>query len=289
MKKFFLLFAAVFALAVTSCDTKKEKQQAADSSAATIDSLRQALEQTKGESSDLLETLAQIQQGFDEINEAQGRVSVENNEGSNREAIMENMAYIQRTLKLNSELIANLKQQLRTSSRTSSEQKKKLEEMIENFQQQLEAKTAEIEQLKEELAKRDIQIAEQGEQISNLNDNVQTLSSENETKARKVAEQDKELNTAWYVFGTKKELREQRILKSGDVLKSNDFNKDYFTRIDIRVKKTINLYSKSAKLMTNHPEGSYVLERDAQNQYTLRITDVQSFWSVSKYLVILVK
>ena len=80
------------------------------------------------------------------------------------------------------------------------------------------------------------------------------LSQKNEEKARTVAAQDKELNTAYYVFGTKKELREQRILKSGDVLKSNDFNKDYFTRIDLRVTKQ-NVYTqrKSAKLMTDHP------------------------------------
>ncbi len=41
--------------------------------------------------------------------------------------------------------------------------------------------------------------------------------------------------------------------------------------------------------MTAHPEGSYTLDRDAQGQYTLRITDPNRFWSVSKYLVIVVK
>ena len=91
------------------------------------------------------------------------------------------------------------------------------------------------------------------------------------------------------MFGTKKELSEQRILEKGEVLKTNDFNKDYFTRIDLRVTKTIKLYSKSAKLMTNHPAGSYTLEKDAQGQYVLRITNPTSFWSVSKYLVITVK
>ena len=115
------------------------------------------------------------------------------------------------------------------------------------------------------------------------------LTQKNEEKARTVAAQDKELNTAYYVFGTKRELREQRILKRGDVLKSNDFNKDYFQRIDLRVTKTIKLYSKSAKLMTSHPAGSYSLEKDAQGQYTLRITNPHAFWSVSKYLVITVK
>ena len=218
-------------------------------------------------------------------------MTVENRQGerANKQAIMENMAFIQRTLKLNRELISNLQQQLRTTSQSDARTKSKLEEMVANFTKQLEDKNKEIESLREELAKRDIQIAEQGEQIASLNTNVSSLSQQNEAKARTVAAQDKELHTAYYVFGTKKELREQRILQRGDVLKSNDFNKDYFTRIDLRVTKTIRLYSKSAKLVTNHPAGSYSLEKDAQGQYTLRITDPQTFWSVSKYLVITVK
>jgi hypothetical protein len=39
-------------------------------------------------------------------------------------------------------------------------------------------------------------------------------------------------------------------------------------------------------LLTNHPASSYVLERDANKQYVLRITNPQLFWSTSKYLVI---
>ncbi len=290
MKKILLMLAAVLTLAV-GCDTKKEKEQAKDNNTATIDSLRQALTQSQNESSDLIETLSQIQDGFDQINEAEGRVTVENRQGerANKQAIMENMAFIQRTLKLNRELISNLQQQLRTTSQSDARTKSKLEEMVANFTKQLEDKNKEIELVREELAKRDIQIAEQGEQIASLNTNVSSLSQQNEAKARTVAAQDKELHTAYYVFGTKKELREQRILQRGDVLKSNDFNKDYFTRIDLRVTKTIRLYSKSAKLVTNHPAGSYSLEKDAQGQYTLRITDPQTFWSVSKYLVITVK
>lgn len=290
MKNFILSLAAVLTLTV-ACDTKKEKEQAVDTSTATIDSLQQALTQSQNESSDLIETLSQIQEGFDQINEAEGRVSVENSQGEsgNKQAIIENMAFIQRTMKLNRELIANLQQQLRNTSQSDARTKAKLEEMVANFTKQLEDKDKEIAELREELSKKDIQIAEQGEQINSLNENVNNLNQQNEEKARTVAAQDKELNTAYYVFGTKKELREQRILSKGDVLTQADFNKDYFTRIDLRVTKTIKLYSKNAKLMTKHPAGSYSLDKDAQGQYTLRITNPTEFWSVSKYLVITVK
>lgn len=293
MKKILLLLAAVCTLSFAmSCSTKKEKEQESkDPNAETIDSLRQALTQSQNESNDLIETLSQIQDGFDQINEAEGRVSVENKQGerANKQAIIENMEFIQRTMKLNRELISNLQQQLRNANQSDKRTKAKLEEMVNNYNKQLEDKQKQIDELRAQLAERDIKIAEQGEQINALNTSVNDLSQKNEEKARTVAAQNKELNTAYYVFGTKKELREQRILKSGDVLKSNDFNKDYFTRIDLRVTKQIRLYSKSAKLMTNHPAGSYTLEKDAQNQYVLRINNPQEFWSVSKYLVIIVK
>lgn len=293
MKKILLLLAAVCTLSFAmSCSTKKEKEQESkDPNAETIDSLRQALTQSQNESNDLIETLSQIQDGFDQINEAEGHVSVENKQGerANKQAIIENMEFIQRTMKLNRELISNLQQQLRNANQSDKRTKAKLEEMVNNYNKQLEDKQKQIDELRAQLAERDIKIAEQGEQINALNTSVNDLSQKNEEKARTVAAQDKELNTAYYVFGTKKELREQRILKSGDVLKSNDFNKDYFTRIDLRVTKQIRLYSKSAKLMTNHPAGSYTLEKDAQNQYVLRINNPQEFWSVSKYLVIIVK
>ena len=100
--------------------------------------------------------------------------------------------------------------------------------------------------------------------------------------------QDKQLNTAWYVFGTKKELKNQHIMEDGKVMTGN-FNKSYFTKVDIRELSEIKLYSKSAKWRTTHPASSYTLVRDANKQYTLRITNSQIFWSTSKYLVVLVK
>ena len=72
------------------------------------------------------------------------------------------------------------------------------------------------------------------------------------------------------------------------MLQSN-FNRDYFTKIDIRVDKEIKLYARSARLLTAHPSGTYTLQRDANKQYVLRVTNPQGFWSTSKYLVILVK
>jgi hypothetical protein len=114
------------------------------------------------------------------------------------------------------------------------------------------------------------------------------LQEETSQKSQTITSQDKQLNTAWFAYDTKKELKDQHIIEDGKVLRSN-FNRDYFTKIDIRIDKEIRLYSRSAKIFTPHPQSSYTLLQDANKQYILRITNPQQFWSTSKYLVVLVK
>ena len=180
-------------------------------------------------------------------------------------------------------------QQLREKLKTTTVNVEKLTKTIENLTKQLDEQSQRVQELTAQLAERDVTIAEQGEQINALNENVNELQADNQQKQETIQAQDKDLHSAWFVFGTKAELKEQRILQKGDVLKTSDFNKDYFTKIDIRIDKEIKLYSKSAEILTNHPGGSYTLAKDAKGQYVLRITDPTKFWSTSKYLVIQVK
>lgn len=269
-----------------ACNNKKEEKNLASQN--TIDSLTDVVNQKNNELNDIMSTFNDIQEGFREINEAEGRVNIARNNGeTNAKAdIMENISFIKRTMQLNKERIAKLREQLKESSFNTS----KLQATIESLNKELESKTARIEELQAELDSKNAHIAHQDKQISELNTNVNSLTADNAAKVRAVEQQDKQLNTAWYVFGTKKELREQHILEgTNKVLKGNNFNKDYFTKIDIRVDKVIKLYSKSAKLLTNHPAGSYSLDKDARGMYTLRITNPTTFWSVSKYLVVVVK
>ena len=184
----------------------------------------------------------------------------------------------------NRELIKKLQEQLRTSSIKGDQFKT----TIDNLTKQLQEKDQQLQQLRAELDAKDIHISELDETINNLNTDVSNLKTESEDKSKTISSQDRQLNTAWYVFGTKKELREQRILDGSKVMRGN-FNKNYFTKIDIRDTREIKLYSKSAEIKTAHPSGSYTLERDANKQYVLRITNPQNFWSTSKYLVIVVK
>ncbi len=282
MKK--LLFAVVCALAFVAC--KQGKSDADLAGAQLRDSLNRVIEQKDTEINDLMSTMNEIEEGFREINEAENRLSLaRDGEGANREQrIRENLQFIQSTMKQNRELIAKLQRQLREGSIKGDQ----LQRTIENLTKQMEEKDKQLQQLREELDAKDIHIMDLDEKIANLNTNVDNLTEEGNRKSQKINDQDQQLHTAWYVFGTKDELKEQRIYDGGKVLQGN-FNRSYFTKIDIRVTKEIKLYSRSAKMLTAHPASSYTLQRDANKQYVLRITNPQQFWSTSKYLVIQVK
>lgn len=283
MKKLFIL--AVGAIAMASCNQDKVKQ-VEQAASMQRDSLEQIIAQKDNEINDMMTTLSDIEEGFREITEAQSRVTLaKQGEGTNTmQRIKENFQFIQSVMQQNKELINKLKQQVRESTIKGGQLKK----IIDNLTQQMETKDKQLQELRSELERKDIHIAELDEKVADLNTNVSTLKEENTQKTETINTQDKALHSAWFVFGTKKELKEQNILNDGEVLRSN-FNKDYFTKIDIRIDKEIKLYSKSAEILTSHPASSYTLQRDANKQYVLRITNPDMFWSTSKYLVVLVK
>lgn len=283
MKKFFLV-ACVAAFCLTGCNNGKNDSAAQNT--AQADSLNGIIAQKDSEINDLLGTLNEIEEGFQQISEAEHRVSLaKDGEGVNKkQKLKEDIQFIADRMKQNRELIAKLQKQLANGTLKGAQ----LQKTIEGLQKQLEEKDAQLQTLREELDKKDIHIAALDETVNNLNTKTNRLTAESNQKTETINAQDKQIHTAWYVFGTKKELKEQSIIQDGKVMTGN-FNKNYFTKVDIRNLSEIKLYSKSAKLLTIHPSSSYSLVRDANKQYTLHITNSQLFWSTSKYLVVLVK
>ncbi len=275
MKKIILSIVTMAALLVGCQEGPKREQLASqnDSLQAVIASRDAALEE-------MLTTINRVEEGFRAINEAQGRINLDavGSEKSRNESIENDFAYINEVLLRNKQEIDNLKAQLGKNQGAY----KQLKSMLDNLQAQFEKKSAELETMQAELSKRDIRIAE-------LDKTVEQLAQTNEKSEQTIEIQDAELNTVWYAIGTKRELKDENILKSGDVLRATNANLGYFTKADLRELRTINTYARRAKLLTTHPEGSYKLERDANKQYVLTITDAIAFWSVSKYLVIQVR
>ena len=292
MKKLAVLI--VCAAVMASCDSFSGGSK--DQLKAENDSLLMELTQRNAELDEMMGTFNDISEGFRQINAAESRVDLQRGavtEGSlnAKQQIASDIEFIRKQMEDNKEQIAKLQAMLKNSKTNSAQLKK----AVESLTQELNAKTQRIEELQAELASKNIRIQELDAAVTDLTTTKNELTAENEAKAKTVAEQDKALNTAWFVFGTKKELKDQNILsgsglfKKGQVLKDGDINKDYFTQVDIRTTKEIKLYSKDADILTTHPAGSYALEKDDKGQLILKITSPKEFWSVSKYLVIQVK
>lgn len=292
MKKLAVLIVCVAVLA--SCDSfsggSKTRLKAEN------DSLLMELTQRNAELDEMMGTFNDISEGFRQINAAESRVDLQRGavaEGSlnAKRQITSDIEFIRKQMENNKEQISKLQSMLKNSKNNSIQ----LKRAVESLTQELVAKGQRIEELQTELASKNIRIQELDAAVTGLSADKKMLSAENEAKGQTVAEQDKAINTAWFVFGTKKELKEQKILtntglfKKGQVLKAADINRDYFTQVDIRTTKEIKLYSKNADILTTHPAGSYALEKDDTGQLTLKITNPKDFWNVSKYLVIQVK
>lgn len=283
MKRVAFLFMCAGVLA--SCNGLKNQDLKAEN-----DSLQLELSQRNAELDELMGTFNDIQEGFRKINAAESRVDLQRgtiteNSLSAKQQIAADIEFITKQMEENKTQIEKLQSLLKNSRNNSAQLKK----AIDGLTAELAERQRRIEELQVELASKNVRIQELDAAVSDLSAAKESLTAESAAKSQTVAEQDKALNTAWFVFGTKKELKDQKILQSGDVLQSGDFNKDYFTQIDIRQQKEVRLYAKRAELLTSHPAGSYEFVKDDKGQLTLKITNVSDFWSVSRYLVILVK
>lgn len=196
-----------------------------------------------------------------------------------KDMIISDMGLINNLLEENKQKLSALNSKLKKSNLKISE----LEKMIENMASQLQEKDAEIVSLQTQLA--------------SANQQLKVLFEEYNTRLEEIGTQTDKLNTAYFCFGTSKELKEKGVLtKEGGFIGigkseklSADFNKDYFTKIDITLVKTVDLKSKKAKVITTHASDSYKIEGDKESVDKLVITNPEKFWASSKYLVIVVE
>lgn len=198
---------------------------------------------------------------------------------SMKDKIITDIEAINNLIQENKQKMAALNSKLKKSNLKIVE----LEKMIANLTNQLNDKDAEIASLQNQLA--------------SANEQLKVLFEEYNNRIEELGEQTDKLNTAYYCYGTSKELKEQGVItKEGGFIGigktaklSKDFNEDYFTQIDITLVQQVDLKSKKAKIITNHPSDSYTIEGEDGMADKLVITNPEKFWSASKYLVIMVE
>lgn len=238
----------------------------------------------------------EIQSNLDSIKTIEKIVSVQTAPGTELKAeakkrIVEDIVQINNLLQKNKDLMKSLQAKLRNSNVKIVE----LEKMIEALSKQVGDKDAEVAVLKQELESLHVNVAGLNQKIETITkESEQAISERNEVIESKTTE----LNTAFYGFGTKKELEAKSVIEKeggflgmGKTLKlKKDFNRDFFMKIDIRQFNQLPLNTKKAKLVSYHPEGSYhMVMTDKKTVESLVIDNSEEFWKASKYLLIAVE
>ena len=283
MKKLLYLIAVI--LLFVGCNKKEVEKLKLEN--------QQLLTETNSKDSiinDFFGSFDQIEGNLSEIKAKEGVISQntsQNNEIKQdaRQRINDDIQTINDLMQKNKQAIASLKNKLKSSSMKI----KKLEEMLARYEKQLQDKDVEIEQLKKKLL--DLNFT-----VETLNASVDTLKRTNKANEEIILQKIDEMNTAYYAMGTEKELKENKVIsKSGGFIGigrnqkvQQDFNTEYFKKIDITKLTSININAKKAKLLTSHPTSSYTLESADKKVEKLVITNPKEFWKVSKYLIIVI-
>jgi len=276
-------------LLLTSCGPIVLKKDL-DAANEVNDSLRVIQAEVEREMNMYLRAINDIQTTIEEIKQKQQILTVKK---ASEDLTESDMQQINDDLKSLGTLLEDNRielQKLRAQAKKSTFHIQELQNTIKILTESLEEESRKVTLLTEELASKNLVLQEMTEQLQTQENDLRLLEHETTQQKQQIAQQETALNSAWYAFGSKKELREQGILNrrgtfSQQRVLENDFNKDYFVKIDVRQTTEIPLYSSRAKILTTHPTSSYTLERK-NKEYVLVIVDYKEFWSVSRYLVV---
>ena len=286
MKKYLIVFAAA---ALFACNTEEKKRAAFVADSLSHENIvinnelkeKDSLLNTKEAAmTEFIQSFNEIQENLNEIKTKEKIISTSSGDTefrkSDKEQVISDIQMIYDMLNKNKQKVANLSKKLKASNLKSGQ----LELAVTNLTNQLLEKESEITELKNNLEKLSVD-------FTNLNVKYNQEKAESDLKTEK-------LNTAFYVVGTTKELKNNGVItKEGGFIGigkvaelSSTLNSDYFTKVDITKATDIPVSGKQVKLITPHPANSYKMVEGASSIIKLTITDSEKFWSISKYLII---
>ena len=283
MKKLTILSVLALTLAFTSCDFET---QAFKDMRYQRDSI-QYLQQTQlDELLGYMDIVQSVDSSFEAIRESQNLLSMVpvDGEGSQsvKQRVEENISMISNLLADNNARIAELEEKFNESDLKNT----KLQKTINRLKRDLKAKNEEISKLYKDLEAKNFKIDSLLVENQMVGQRAAELTALSEVQQAQLQAQDQALHTAYFFMGTRKELKANDINVKD---KDSGYRTSLFTPIDVRTFDRLETGSKSAKILTKHPENSYELVRDENKIYTLVIKNPENFWNASKYLIIQIK
>ena len=237
----------------------------------------------------LMLLMGDIYTGLDSINAQEGLLyNMGSGDNTDRRAeIRQNLANIKARLNANKQVL----DQMQAKLDASGNQNAVLNKTITQLKQRLESQDKKIADLETQLATAKEEITNLSNQVTETQEQVKTETAAKEQAQAEAAASDAAANTVYYAIGTNKELKkngllEKKFLGQTKVLKGDEINLGYFTKVDKRNLKSIPTNSKKVKIWTSVPQESYRIVENADKTKTINILNPNEFWKYSPYLVI---
>ena len=274
MKKVTLLSLVIVAMLFAACSNQKtDASQGENDSTAVVEKLEQE------EVDNMVEIINAMSAAMDSI-QIQEKMIFNMQEGTPKNQVIAKLKAFQELLASKQAEIDKLNIENKSQKNTIANLKK----MVAFLQGELDTKSKQIAEMVELMEKKDAS-------ISSLRYNLNEKEKEADYLKDQNFEQDQQLNTVYYIVGTKDELKEKGLTKGGGLFtkKKADYaniDKSHFTKRDMRGLDKIIIDSKKAKIITEKPVSSYTLTKNEDGTTTLTITDKEAFWKASPFLII---
>ena len=275
-----ILSVALVAFMLSSCveKSKKYQQLMAEKDAVVLEN-----QNIEREYNAALGIISDVENNLQAIRDAEGMMLIKNESNTQRDQLNSELIQIKETMAMNRAKLDSLSTVLENSNKDRAY----LRNTIKKLQAQLAEKEATIAQMQEQLAQKDQEIEGLNTQVNNLNENLNVANAKNEEQSRLIADQVLEMNKVYYVGATKKALKENGILTSKYILRQ-EVPAQAFTQADKRELNSIAFEGKKVKVLSAHPLESYTIVNN-ENQVVIEISNPELFWSVTKYMVAIVK
>ncbi|MEK6481839.1 hypothetical protein WJR50_30125 [Catalinimonas sp. 4WD22] len=287
-KRIFIILWSAFLLYSCEKNVQEESSTLISELEEREQQLSQQLEEKDTEFKSFVNSVAEVENQLRQIHDAEISIGNQLPDASPQELserLSDDVSRIEDLIGSNQQIISNLRAGLRNVGR----------EKDTLVQERLKEK----EVLEEQIRVREQTISQLKKQLEETQSTLKSMQTDFETLTRSSEEQWEALNTAYYVMGDYKDLKDEQILDKkgkflglfgGAKILRPDFNHQKFIRINIREKDSFPVEGKELTLVSVHPSDSYSIEKETSgDKLNLVVSDPDKFWESSKYMVMLVK
>ena len=278
----------LFAVLVIGCDHSREEQLQNQLSVAqsTQLSLQQSIADRDKYFEDIVQAVNDVYTDIEKARVKEGKLvkSAGGSEGPieltndvSRQKLLQNISDIGTVLKSNWKRIAGLEAKMRS------------------FKGEVTGLNKMIENLKESLKEREASIAELDSRVRGLEDTVVEKTKVIAEKDDVIGTQQKTMNTAYFVVGTRKELEDKGIIKNeggfvwgllgSTTVMASGVDPTLFTPIDKTKEEAISVHGDIKEILPHRSEQFFATSQPASDNTMLNIVQPNGFWQ-DKYLVI---